>query len=164
MNQTLYEIGEQYKFLLEDLYDHETGEVNEAVYNQLTALTDTAENKCINVTRVYKEFKKEYEAISEERQRMQAREKAFKNKIDNLKSYLLENMEKCKISKIECPQFVIGLQKNPCSVDIYNDDEIPMDYKKAKVENDITKIKDDLKNGVIIPGARLVQTNSVRIR
>jgi Siphovirus Gp157 len=164
MNQTLYEIGEQYKFLLEDLYDHETGEVNEAVYNKLTALTDTAENKCINVTRVYKEFKKEYEAISEERQRMQAREKAFKNKIDNLKSYLLENMEKCQISKIECPQFVIGLQKNPCSVDIYNDDEVPMDYKKAKIENDITKIKDDLKNGVIIPGARLVQTNSVRIR
>lgn len=162
---TLYQISDEYKFLLDDLYNHDTGEIDENVMARLNNLADSAQDKCINITKVFKEFEKEYKAVEEERKRMAKREKAFKNQIDRLKNYLKTNMEACDITKIECPQFVISLQKNPPSVEPYDKSVIPDEYKKITVEYDIQKMKYDMMtNGVVIPGARLVQGNSVRIR
>ena len=73
-------------------------------------------------------------------------------------------MERCQIKEIKCPQFVIKLQQNPVSLDAFDQDMIPDEYKKVVVDIDTQKIKDDLKNGVVIPGARLVQGNHVRIK
>lgn len=162
---TLYEIADQYQFLLNDLYNEETGEVNEEVLEKLNEITDTAEDKCINVVKVFKEFEKEYKAIEEERKRMAKREQAFKKQIDKLKSYLLLNMERCQIKKIECPQFVISLHKNPPKVETYDESSIPDEYKKMTIEFDKQKMRDDmLYHGVIIPGARLSQDNNIRIK
>lgn len=164
MSMRLYEISDQYQFLLKDLYNEETGEVDESVLSRLNELSDTAENKCINVVRIFKEIEMQRVAIAEEKKRMAAREAALKNQVDRLKNYLLVNMERCQIKKIECPQFVISLQKNPVKLDITDEKLIPKDYLVTKVSIDEAKVKDELKNGVIIPGARLVQGNSVRIR
>ena len=161
----LYQIADQYQFLLHDLYDEETGVVNETALAKLQELTDPLETKCINITRLFKELDASREAIEIERKNMAAREKALKNQVDSLKNYLLTNMERCEIKKIECPQFVINLQKNPPAVDVLNADDIPSDYDKPqKRELDISKIKSDLQNGVVIPGVCLVQRNSIRIR
>lgn len=160
----LYEIADKYQFLLNDLYDYETGVVNETTLARLNELTDSMEDKAINITMLFKDLEASADAIEKERQAMQKREKALKNQIQSLKDYLRSNMERCEIKKIECPQFVIALQKNPCSVEITNEDEIPEEYTKVSIDLDIAKIKDELKNGVVIPGARLVQGSSVRIR
>lgn len=164
MSMRLYEISDQYQFLLKDLYNEETGEVDESVLSRLNELSDTAENKCINVVRIFKEIEMQRVAIAEEKKRMAARESALKNQVDRLKNYLLVNMERCQIKKIECPQFVISLQKNPARLDITDEKLIPKEYLVTKISIDESKVKDELKSGVIIPGARLVQGNSVRIR
>jgi hypothetical protein len=161
----LYEVSDQYQFLLNDLYDYETGEVDENILARLNELTDTAENKCINITRLFKSIEATQEAIEKERKSMALRERSLKNQVDRLKDYLLTNMERCEIKKIECPQFSISLQKNPPAVEVVDKDEVPNDYDKQKErELDIAKIKEDLKNGVVIPGVRLIQRNSLRIR
>lgn len=160
----LYEISDRYQFLLNDLYDYETGVVDETTLARLTELSDSMETKAINITMLFKELEASADAIEKERQNMQKREKALKNQIQSLKDYLRSNMERCEIKKIECPQFVISLQKNPCSVEISNEEDIPKEYTKVKVEIDIAKIKNELKNGVVIPGAHLVQGSSIRIR
>jgi hypothetical protein len=160
----LYEIADQYQFLLSDLYDHETGVVDETALAKLNEIQDSLENKCINITRLFKSIEAAQEAIEKERKAMAARESAFKNQVKRLKEYLLSNMERCDIKKIECPQFVIAVQKNPPSVQIDDVNLIPSEFDKVTVEKDISKIKEALKNGVVIPGARLVQGNSLRIR
>lgn len=160
----LYELADQYKFLLEKLYDEETGVVNETALETLKELKDPIETKCINITKLYKSLNADYDAIKKERQLMAKREKAFKNRIDSLKNYLLTNMENCEIKKIECPQFKISLQKNPPSVDAYDKNLIPDEYKKITIDYDIQKMKMEMQNGVVIPGARMIQSNSVRIR
>ncbi len=162
---TLYEISDNYQFLLQDMYNHETGEVDETVLAKLNELSDTAENKCINIVKVWEEFNKEMQAIKEAKDRMAKREKAFKNQIERLKDYLQTNMERCDIKKIECPEFVINLQKNPVAVEVFSEDDVPNIYdKQLKREVNISKIKEDLQNGIDVPGARLIQRNSVRIR
>lgn len=164
MTMRLYEITDHYKFLLNELYDEETGEVNDLVLDKLNEVTDSLETKCINVTRVFKAIDAERSAIERERKSMQAREKALENQVDRLKQYLLSNMELCEISEIKCPQFVIKVQKNPPKVDIYDEALIDDEYKKIKVDFDVSKIKAGLQNGGVIPGARLIQGNSLRIR
>lgn len=160
----LYEIADQYQFLLNDLYDHETGVIDETALAKLNELGDSLETKCINLTRVFKQIDAEREAIEKERKAMTAREQALKNQVMRLKDYLLSNMERCEIKKIECPQFVISLQKNPPSVKIDDESLIPDEYNKVTIEKDVSKMRDEMMNGVIIPGARLVQKNSIRIR
>lgn len=160
----LYELASQYEFLLNDLYDEETGEIKEQSLARLHEIKDSAENKCINTVKVLKHMQKECAAIEIERKNMAVREKAFKSQIDRLKDYLKENMERLNINKIECPQFIIALQKSPVAVDRYEEKDIPFDYQKITVEYDNTKIKHDILNGVVVPGARLIQNNHVRIK
>lgn len=163
-NMRLYEIADQYEFLLKDLYDEDTGEINENALDRLKELSDSMETKCINITRVFKSIEAEQEAIEKERKNMAAREKALKNQVERLKAYLLSNMERCDINKISCPQFVISLQKNPPSVEAYDKTQIPQEYQKITIDYDNQKIKSDLTNGLVIPGVRLVQGNHIRIR
>jgi Siphovirus Gp157 len=160
----LYEIADRYQFLLNDLYDYETGVVNETTLAKLNELTDSMETKAINITMLFKELEASAEAIEKERQAMQKREKALKNQIQSLKDYLRSNMERCEIKKIECPQFVIGLQKNPVKLEIFDENLIPPEYEVMTLSIDEAKIREELKNGVVIPGARLVQGSSIRIR
>jgi predicted nuclease with TOPRIM domain len=160
----LYELSDQYQFLLTDLYNEETGEVDETVLAKLNEISDTAENKCINITRLFKELQIDLKGVSDERKRLAKKESSLKKKVDELKDYLLENMERCEIKKISCPQFVISLQNNPPKTDPYDETLIPDEYKKITIEFDLTKMRQEMMNGVVIPGARLVQSNSVRIR
>jgi hypothetical protein len=162
---TLYDLSEQYEFLANDLYNYETGVVDETALAKLNEIKDTIQNKCINIAKLFQSIEATQEAIKYEKERLAKREIAFKNQVARLKEYLLSNMQRCDIKKIECPEFTIGLQDNPPSVQISNEDQIPSEYDKPlKREIDIAKIKDDLKNGVVIPGASLVKRQSIRIR
>ncbi len=164
MSLKLYDLADQYNFLNDNLFDPETGVVDETALETLNEIKDSIENKCINITKLFKSIEAEREAIEKEKKAMAARESSLKSQVARLKDYLLTNMERCEIKKISCPQFSISLQKNPKSVQIDDEKLIPSDYNKITVEKDISKIKEHLQNGVIIPGARLVQRNSIRIR
>jgi len=161
---TLYEMSDKYQFLVSELYDYETGVVNETTLAKLNELTDSMENKCINITMLFKSIEATQEAIKKEKDKMAAREKAFKNQVARLKDYLLTNMERCDIKRIECPQFTLNLQNNPPALKIDDESLIPKTYDKVTIEKDMAKIREDLLKGVVIPGARLVQGKSVRIR
>lgn len=162
---SLYELSDQYRFLMNDLYDEETGVVNETALEKINQLQDSIQNKCVNITKLFKSIEITQKLIAEEKERLAKREKSFKDQVNRLKDYLKTNMEKCDINKIECPEFTISLQNNPQSVDIIDEDKIPHEYDKKKDrELDLRLILSDLKNGVVIQGAQLKQSKSVRIR
>ena len=75
-------------------------------------------------------------------------------------------MERCAISEIKSPYFVIKLKKCPISTEILDENSIPNDYKKVKevVTIDKLKLKDEMLAGVVIPGAQLRQNNRLEIR
>lgn len=162
----LYEIANEYQFLEKELYDEETGAINELALEKLQELAAPIEEKCINIVKVFKSMEAEQAAIEKERKAMAAREKALNNQIDRLKDYLSANMQRCNIDKISCPQFVISLQKNPPAIDYLDKTLIPDEYvRKVSFEYDAQRMKDDiLKNGVIIPGVEVVQRYNIRIR
>jgi len=162
---SLYKLSEKYQFLLNELCDPETGVVDETALAKLNDIEDSIENKCINVTKLFKSIEVMKKAIKLEKDRIAKREKAFKKQIERLKSYLQFGMENSGVQKIQCPEFTIAIQNNPPSVGFTDAEEVPAEYeKKLPRELDIQKILSDLKNGIAIPGAYLVQKQSLRIR
>lgn len=159
----LYEIANEYEFLLRDLVNEETGVLNEQALARLDELKDPLETKCLNITRLFKNMEAERAAIEKERKAMAAREKSLKKQVKRLKDYLLSNMERCDIKEIKCPQFVVKLQMYP-SVDIFDAEFIPDEYKKISIEFYRSKMNQDMKKGIDIPGAILVQRSSIRIK
>lgn len=97
---------------------------------------------------------------------MSAREIRLEKRIKYLIEYLQSNMERCAISEIKSPYFVIKLKKCPISTEILDENSIPNDYKKVKevVTIDKLKLKDEMLAGVVIPGAQLKQNNRLEIR
>lgn len=104
-------------------------------------------------------------ALDETIKKLQARKKAFQNRKERLKAYTMEAMKQHGIEKIECPECTISIQKNPPSAEVYEPKMIPVEYwKHPEPVLDRKALLDDLKEGVVVQGARLKQTEGVRIR
>ena len=104
-------------------------------------------------------------ALDDTIKKLQARKKAFQNRKERLKEYTLVAMKQHDIQKIECPECTISIQENNPSVDDYEPKLIPAEYwKQPEPVLDKKALLDDLKAGVIVQGARLRQTEGIRIR
>lgn len=160
----LYEITEQYRELLALADDQDMAQ---AVSDTLEAVADDFNKKAEMVSNVVLNFQSDIASIDSEIKRLQQRKTQIKNKEDSLKEYLRMNMERTGISKISCPLFSITCAKGREVAVVDQTDELPDDYVSVKtsIEPDKKKIKDDLKAGVDIPGARLERTkSSIRIK
>jgi Gp157 protein len=159
----LYEIAKEYEQIINELYDDE-GNENPQALAKLEANEIAMEKKAIAIASWIKNMIAEKEAIAEAKRNMYERERSLSKRIDNWKQYIKENMERRGISEIKCPYFILKIKKNPQSVDDYNFDEIPNEYKKVSVELDKAKLRLEMMNGVIIPGARLKQDTGLQIK
>lgn len=160
----LYEIRTEYKALLEDICDPETGEIDDTALTKLSELETTMQDKCIAVASYIENLDAERKAIEEAKKNMAAREQRVKKRIEQLKHYMQENMEASEIKKISCPYFDIALHKNPPAVEILNEEEIPLEYKKLEVTIDKAKLRAALLGNIQVEGAKLIQKNSLRIK
>src|SRR5579859_391985 len=120
----LYEIAEQYQLALRDLYDPETGEINENALALVNEIKDPMERKCINLVKFFKGLEAEAEAINAEKQRLAKRESSFNKQVDSLKDYLLMNMKNAQLQEVKSPEFVIKFKEDKASVDIYDENAV----------------------------------------
>lgn len=165
-NLSLYEIANEYQAVLVNLYDDETGEINEEAEKQLNEVGEAIEKKAIAVASFIKNMEAERKAIDDAKKAMAEREARLERKEQYMRAYLQSNMERTGKSEIGCPYFVIKLKKNPVSTDILDEALIPDEYKKAKtvITIDKIKIKSDIQNGVVVPGAALKQNLKLEIK
>lgn len=162
----LYEISNEYQALLDDRYDPDTGEFLQPALGRIDEIAEQLEDKAIAVASYIKNLEAEREAIEKAKKNMAERESRLDKRADYLSQYLQSNMERCGITEIKSPMFVIKLKKCPVSTDILDENMIPNDYKKSKeiVTIDKLKLKEEMLAGVIVPGAALKQNNRLEIR
>ena len=160
---TLYKLNEQYQELLDKL-TYEEVENEEELLNELTKIVISIEEKAENTAIIIKKLDAEAEMIRKEEKRLYARRKA----IENRRKYLLSNLEDSMIlqdkKKLKTEHFSFNIQKNAPSVKIIDEEKAREHYKRVTESIDKAKLKDDLKNGVALDYAELVQTESLRIR
>lgn len=98
-------------------------------------------------------------AMKEEEKRLADRRKAVEKRIENIKNWLLINMQHANINKITTPVFTIALQSNPASVIVDDETLIPADFfiQPAPTPPALDKamIKRAIYSGLDVPGARL---------
>lgn len=169
-NVSLWQIKSEYQNLLHNLYDYETGEINQEVDAQLNALSDTAENKCIAIASWIKHMESEKKQIDFMKEEILKREAAYEKEINKRLDYLKTNMEGCGITEVKCSYFTLKIKKNPYSTDIVNEADIPEKFMKTKevvkieVKPDKNAIKEEvLKTGIQVPGAQVAQKTKLEI-
>jgi hypothetical protein len=115
----------------------------------------------LNAMQTYElEMRKKEELMREKRMRL-------RDKLDRFKGYLLDKLSNANIDRLECSEFTIYVKNNPSSVAIHCEvDKIPDEYVKVKtiVTPNKLKLKNAIKNGVIIDGVELVTTKRIEMK
>ena len=163
---TLYNITNKFAELMDRA---ENGELTEEEYNKLgEELALELQNKSSNIIGYVRNSELLIEAMKAEEKRISDMRKAGEAKLEKFKQYVLENMERLGLSKIQTELGALSVSKNPMSVEIENEDEIPSEFKQEVVitKIDKTAIKNHFKTtGEIIPGTKIIDDKmSLRIK
>ena len=164
----LFNLASQYLELSEKLasLDLDVQTISDTI--ESSGLVDDIAQKSQNLEYVARSAEAHLPAIDAEISRLQAL-KAHRVKVAaGLRSYLLDNMTRMQIEKIDCPMFSISIRSNPPSVDVFDQMQLPISYMVTPLpppdRPDKELIKETLKAGKDVPGARLVQGQRLSIK
>jgi hypothetical protein len=165
-NLSLYQISGNYLQAMDFLTDPDNDLPRDAIVDTLAALGGELEDKAINVAKFLRNMEAVAEAIKAAEADMSKRRKALENRAQWLKDYLKTNMEYSGITKIECPYFKLAIQKNPVTVNVYDEEAIPQQFKVAVTNWKIDKaaVKAAISNGQAVTGAELVNGTRLVIK
>lgn len=162
---SLYDIKSNFIELFEKAEREEiTKEEVEKMGNELAI---ALQNKSISIIGYIRNTELMSEAIKTEIERLTAMKKAIDTRVDKFKEYVKINMQDLGLEKIQNELGTIAIAKNPASVEIYDETLIDDEYKKEKVTVSIDKtaIKNAIKAGKEVQGARLIEDKtSLRIK
>lgn len=162
-NLSLYEITNAFPTLME------SEEITEEDKNKIKAeLTMLLQQKSQNIIGYTKNIELTINAMKEEEKRIAENRKSLESKLDKFKQYVKENMERLGITKMETELGTLSIAKNPLSVEIENEDEIPAEFKQeiVTIKIDKTAIKNHFKEtGEVAAGVQIVDDKtSLRIK
>ena len=163
---TLYNITNRFTDLMDKA---QNGEITEEEYNELGfEIAQELQTKGANVIGYIRNTELLIEAMKAEEKRIADTRKTGEAKLEKFKQYVLENMERLGLSKIQTELGALSVSKNTMSVEIENEDEIPSEFKQEVVTTKIDKtaIKNHFKTtGEIIPGTKIIDDKmSLRIK
>ena len=161
---SLFDIQERYSEVLSiielDINDYS----EQAIHDTLEALSFEFEEKADAYAQVIAAKKSANEALKKEIDRLTGRINTNMKQSALLTENLKNAMEAMGKRKFKTTLYDFGIRKNPPSVAIDEPSEIPACYMKtADPVPDRAAIKEAIKAGREVPGARLEQTESLRI-
>ncbi len=163
---TLYNITNKFTNLMNKA---QNGEITEEEYNELGfEIAQELQTKGANVIGYIRNTELLIDAMKAEEKRIADIRKTGEAKLEKFRQYVLENMERLGLSKIQTELGALSVSKNPMSVEIENEEEIPKEFKQEVVTTKIDKtaIKSHFKTtGEIIPGTKIIDDKmSLRIK
>lgn len=142
-----------------------TEETKQALTDTLESLEFDVEEKTENIVKLLRNMDAEREAYAREKARFAEKEQAIKKKQEWLKDYLYANMKALGREKVETELFKVSIRKNPPSVKVLDEMEVPTDYLVFQQPTlDKKKILNDLKNNIEVKGCALEQGESLYIK
>lgn len=163
---TLYEIAADYRDMAARLADLDLPD--DVVADTLEAEGGELQVKASNVGFVCRNLEASAAAIKDAEAQMAARRKALENRAARLRAYLLDSMTLAGVDKIESPYFAIAIRKNPPSLEVLDEAQVPTGYFTSPPPPppalDRKLILTALKEGVDVPGCRIKQSRRVDIK
>lgn len=157
----LYELTDSYLKVLELI---ENGE--EGLEDTLESINDTIELKADGYARIIRNLEANAVALKTEIDRLTNRKRSIENSIDRLKENLKNAMIATGKEKIKTDLFNITVVNNPVAVNVIDEKLIPEKYFKVEIIRKLDKLslRDAIKNGEEIQGAKLMQGKGLRIK
>lgn len=156
----LYELNKAFQDIQELI---ENGQ--EGLEDTLESINLAIEDKLENIAKVIKNLEAEVKAFREEEKRLTERRRSIENNIKRLKEYAEESLRITGNQKMKTGLFTFSIQKNPPSVQVFNETIVPKEFfiiPEPKIDK--KKIQEAIKNGESVAGVELKQTESLRIR
>lgn len=162
----LYEIADQFKSLT--LLAESEDLPPEVIRDTLEGLTGDMELKSANVAKFILGIEAEADMIEQAAKAMQERAAKRRKRADQIRAYLLFNLQACGITKVSCPEFTLSVRRNPPAVDIDDPEVVPAEFmatpEPPPPRPDKTKIKAALKEGRSVPGCHLRESDRLEVR
>lgn len=159
----LYALTNQYLALAEKLSDGDFDAATIADTIEASGITDEIAEKAQGLEYVARGAEAHNLAIDAEIARLQALKQHRMKVAAGLRGYLLDNMQRMQIERIDCPMFSISIRKNPPAVEIFDQLSLPAQFmvvpepKPPVAAPDKKAIAAAIKAGQEVPGAKLVQ-------
>jgi phage host-nuclease inhibitor protein Gam len=135
----------------------------EAIQDTLEAIDGSIEEKADNYAYIIKELDSQMDMLKKEADRLKTLVGTISNNKDRLRSNLLNAMQTTGKLKFKTDRHSFSV-RNSQSVDVFNEELIPDEYKKIEIKVSKTDISNALKNGGEVAGAQLIEKQSVAIR
>jgi hypothetical protein len=162
----LYELVGQYRAL--EALESSEDIPPEVIRDTLEGLEGQLQEKATNVGLFIRNLESTAEAIEDAAKKMSARAAIIRSRSQSMQDYLLFNMQASGITKIESPFFTLCVKKNPPTVVIDNEAEIPEDYKVAPPPPpkrvDKTAIGNAFKAGEVVPGCHIERRERLEVK
>jgi hypothetical protein len=143
----------------------EENELTPEIEQALVINQDELKEKSLNYAYVIRTFEDDVTTIENEIKRLRALKEAKTNSIERLKESISTAMNIYGIEKVESPLLKLSFRKSE-SVEITNEEVLPMSFKTEKVTYtpNKTKIKEAIKNGETVFGAILQINYNLQIK
>ena len=156
----IYELTRNYQNL-EVLLDNESVD-NAVLKEEMDKIVDTIGVKFTNIQKIITNYKAIAEKQKEEEDRIRKKRQANEKKIEVLREYMLTNLEKLENKKLKTESYTFSTKKvESVIVDL---DLLTEEYYKITKTADKTKIKQDIKSGKEVNGARIHIKNCLNVR
>ena len=166
----LYVLSSQYLALAEKLADGDFDLATIADTIESTGISDEISIKAQGCEFVARGALAHNAAIDAEILRLQTLKARREKVAQAIRDYVKTCMEHASIEKIDCPLFSISIRKNPPAVDITDLLSLPAEYwttpapKPPVAAPDKNAIKNAIKAGIDVIGARLTQTTRLEVK
>lgn len=158
------ELRDVYKLLESgDGVDLETGEIKQEVINALQLNQANLQEKAIDYGYVLKSFENEIELYDKEIARLKKHRDILNKTYKKLKDNLTNAMLEFGIVELKGKTIKLNFKKSE-SVEVYDLNLLEDRFKVVKFEADKTAIKEAIRNGEDVIGARVVTNHNLQIK
>lgn len=156
----LYDINKELE-ALETLIEEQGGEVSEELEAHLEKIEGERSEKIFNLVCWIKNMEAEQTMLEAEEKKLKERRKRIERKHARIEQYLLTVMH----DKERAGHFMISKRKSE-AVQIEDEKQLPVQYMRHKevVEPNKALIKQAIKEGAEVPGAKLVTNTSLQVK
>jgi uncharacterized protein (UPF0216 family) len=139
---------------------------DEVDIEQLKQLEMAFKDKAVACAAVTKNLRAESDAVDAELKRLMKRKAAIDNNRKRLIDYLLAEMQKAGVDKVDGGLHQIRRAKSPLLIQIIDEDNVPTQFRKVVIERTVDKkaIRDHAKEtGEVVDGTEVIQNEHLRI-
>ena len=143
----------------------ETEELTPELESMLIINQQELSDKSMNYAKVIRNKEADSDAIDNEIKRLKAMKESNDRVIDRMKDAVRNAMLASGIDKIESSLFKLSLRRSE-AVEVVNIDQLPesLTVVKKTVSADKVKIKEAIKNGILVEGAVIVENFNLTIK